>query len=689
MKMGAAGPGDYLPNGRPYGCISLTGTRNPLPVYHPLLLLFSVLFCSLVFSQPVQAQPDTQDIFNLGLEALSKLTVTSAAKVPQAVKELPTSVHVVSKEQLLLYGYTSLESILSDLPGFQFRNIQGMNSYVFQRGVPNQNNLTLVLIDGVQVNELNSGGFYGGGQFNINNIERIEIIYGPASETYGTNALTGIINIITRSALAPRVAANLSAGSFRSRHADLSVCQTNKEGNKGILVSAMWRTTQKTPMGGDIGDNNWTEGIENFEHDLALDIKYETPNWIVATNIQDKQASRATTEKSIGTHYLDHGSLWHIWFANQYAKYTKVWPKKGSIRAMAYYRNTTVAKNSIYAVTDTAQIGCYRPGNLMGIEAIGELFSDLKCQLSGGALLEYARFSQDFSFSSSHSAGTAPPKPNTPVAVPQYMASLFFQPRLAITSSCFLTAAIRAEYSSAYHLVFTPKLGLSYVWPRLTLRGTWANGFRGPRPWDYTHGLGNTDLQPEKMRSLEVGALWSPSHHFTCDIRAYRNFLTNLLTLDQTDAGPRMANLGQVYTNGLCVSGSYKSNPFTCFGWYAFTQHPNQLHATLPEISAHTAQAGVSVGLPKHFTGLIRAQYVGPRHNPGTIPATGSTLIEPYLLFHAALLSTQFKGVFLQVTVENIFNAQYFHPSNRSPSRYKQADRNIQLTARYSIKPKP
>jgi len=62
-------------------------------------------------------------------------------------------------------GYFTLEEALSFLPGFQFRNIQGINSYVFQRGIPNQNNLTLVLVDGMQINELNSGGFYAGGQY--------------------------------------------------------------------------------------------------------------------------------------------------------------------------------------------------------------------------------------------------------------------------------------------------------------------------------------------------------------------------------------------------------------------------------------------------------------------------------------------------------------------------------------------
>ena len=73
-----------------------------------------------------------------------------------------------------------------------------INSYVFQRGVPSQNNLIVLLVDGIQINELNSGGFYGGGQYNLSNVERIEVVYGPASALYGTNAISGIVNIITK-----------------------------------------------------------------------------------------------------------------------------------------------------------------------------------------------------------------------------------------------------------------------------------------------------------------------------------------------------------------------------------------------------------------------------------------------------------------------------------------------------------
>ena len=146
---------------------------------------------------------------------------------------MPTTIRIINSEEIKSRGYFTLEEVLSDLPGFQFRNILGVNSYVFQRGIPNQNNLTLILIDGVQINELNSGGFYAGGQFNLANIEKIEVVYGPSSVAWGTNAVSGIINIITKKAKNSLNELHAAAGSFETTEADFAYSHISKD--KGFV----------------------------------------------------------------------------------------------------------------------------------------------------------------------------------------------------------------------------------------------------------------------------------------------------------------------------------------------------------------------------------------------------------------------------------------------------------------------
>ena len=167
------------------------------PIRKFILSLIILLILTLQLQLSAQKQVKTEKLLELSLEELMNIEVVTASKKPQRLSEAPATVRVITAEQIKERGYFTLEEALSDLPGIQFRDIIGFNSYVFMRGVPSQNNLIVMMVDGIQINELNSGGFYGGGQFNLSNVKRIEVVYGPASALYGTNAASGIINIIT------------------------------------------------------------------------------------------------------------------------------------------------------------------------------------------------------------------------------------------------------------------------------------------------------------------------------------------------------------------------------------------------------------------------------------------------------------------------------------------------------------
>ncbi len=144
----------------------------------PLFLVFLVSIAGL----PLRAQEKSlEELLALDMTDLLKLKVVSVLKGPETINKVPATVRVITADEIRDNGYFTLEDALADLPGVQFRNILGFNSYVAMRGVPGQNNKILVLVDGIQVNELNSGGFYGGGQFNLANVDRIEVVFGPAS----------------------------------------------------------------------------------------------------------------------------------------------------------------------------------------------------------------------------------------------------------------------------------------------------------------------------------------------------------------------------------------------------------------------------------------------------------------------------------------------------------------------------
>jgi outer membrane receptor for ferrienterochelin and colicins len=140
-------------------------------------------------------------LFTMELEELMDARVSIATKTDQPVSETPSSVSVITAEDIKNMGIKQLEDVLQFVPGFE--TCMTYNSYytVGIRGVKDSRNASklLVMIDGIPINMLFHGtAILYGYDMNIDAIERIEIIRGPGSALYGRNALSGVINIITR-----------------------------------------------------------------------------------------------------------------------------------------------------------------------------------------------------------------------------------------------------------------------------------------------------------------------------------------------------------------------------------------------------------------------------------------------------------------------------------------------------------
>jgi outer membrane receptor for ferrienterochelin and colicins len=130
---------------------------------------------------------------------LAREGVSSVSKMTESVPEAPATVIVVTGEQIRQRGYQDLEAVLHDLPGFDISRINGQSySNVYQRGYrSNATNRTLFLVDGVEQNDLHSNIAYISRQYPLSDIDRIEVVYGPASTMYGANAFLGVINVLT------------------------------------------------------------------------------------------------------------------------------------------------------------------------------------------------------------------------------------------------------------------------------------------------------------------------------------------------------------------------------------------------------------------------------------------------------------------------------------------------------------
>jgi vitamin B12 transporter len=125
--------------------------------------------------------------------------VVTATRVPSKVEQLPAGVTVIDRKTLEERGYTTLVDALAAVPGLRVVQSGGPGSQasVFIRGT--NSNHVLVLRDGVPINDPGDpGGAFNFGVDTLEDVERIEIVRGPMSSTYGSGAIGGVINLITR-----------------------------------------------------------------------------------------------------------------------------------------------------------------------------------------------------------------------------------------------------------------------------------------------------------------------------------------------------------------------------------------------------------------------------------------------------------------------------------------------------------
>jgi len=150
---------------------------------------------------------DERKIEKLGTGDLSiredtiEMSVISASRSSKRIGELPITIHVVTREEIIRNHYYSLTDIIKSLPGMRVSQPgSGELGESFQLRGLTGNLYTMILINGLPVKPSTVIGMPISSQLPVRQAERIEVIYGPAAAVYGADAVSGVINIITREA---------------------------------------------------------------------------------------------------------------------------------------------------------------------------------------------------------------------------------------------------------------------------------------------------------------------------------------------------------------------------------------------------------------------------------------------------------------------------------------------------------
>lgn len=493
-------------------------------------------------SEAVAGVGAPENFANMSLEELSDVRVISVSKREERLGDAPASIFVISAEDIRRSGARSLPEALRLAPNLHVAQAPAAGYTITARGFSgNSANKQLVMIDGRSVYApLFSGVFWDVQQLPMESIERIEVVSGPGGTLWGTNAVNGVINVITKAAAATqgaladlrwgqeqsgaafRYGAAMNDGAWRAYAMDYAM--PHGETLAGRALGDAWHTAQ----GGFRAD--WLRGSDSFT--LQGDIYRTGKGQLPTTSVRAPQAAM-----------LRGGNLMAHW--------NRQLQGGASLALVAYYDRVVRDQSGSYLedldIADVQALYNFAP---LGRHA-----------LVAGAEYRFARDS--FKLSS----GTA----FRPERRAMRWTSLFAQDTFALSEQWSLTGGLRAERNMYTGMELLPNLRLA--WKATPSTSWWAAAsrtVRAPSRVDrdiYATGsrgtlAGGPHFESETARVLEIGLRQQFGNRASYSLTVYRALYDHLRTLKQVSPTLFEIANGMVgETRGIEGWGSYQATP--------------------------------------------------------------------------------------------------------------------------------
>jgi outer membrane receptor protein involved in Fe transport len=662
---------------------------------------------------PLRAQATPVDLTELSLEQLLTVEVSSASKHLQRAGDAPSAVQVISREEIRLHGWRTLSEALVSLPGIYISNDRGYD-YLGARGfqIPGDYNTRfLLLIDGQRNNDnIYQQALTGSeGWLDMSVVERIEYIPGPGSAIYGSNAMFGVINVITRSAA------------------------KTAESRVGTYVSQLGLTGVNVMTSRTMADNDTGLVLQfSAEHQSSRDQTYTDP-------LGQLIRSDGTRSPDGVAHGLDFGNNRHMMMRIDHGEWSfkllnherNVTPSSalyltvfddpslklndGGTQLTASLQHDISSASSLYArlgYTDWHYRATYpyfdQPppnGNNQGYyhnydDNRGQMLDgEFRYQLKSGkhhllAGLEFARdlLARQHNYYSIDPAtlGTANMNINPLV---QHNA-LFIEDEWRFTDSWLLNLGLRQDNITGSASSRSPRLGLIWqptaAWTAKLLIG---RAFRSPNSYESQFNVGtiylsNPGLRSETIRTTEGVLEWLGNNLTRWQFSLYDNQLGNLIQQVNTGAGLQYQNRGTERVTGWELgmektsSGNLKLRTSIANGHAYGSQGstPSNVANWIAKASLSAPAFNSAAYLAMEAQAISRRSYVWNALTyevPSEI-SVNATVTFPDLWTH---------GLQAQLRITNLLNRKIQHPaSSETPSPTVPLDgRNLMAKLEYAF----
>ncbi|MFM3137250.1 catecholate siderophore receptor CirA [Klebsiella pneumoniae] len=423
--------------------------------------------------------------------------VVTASATEQNVKDAPASISVITQQDLQRKPVQNLKDVLRDVPGVQLTNEGDNRKGVSIRGL--SSSYTLILVDGKRVNSRNAVFRHNDFDLNwipVDAIERIEVVRGPMSSLYGSDALGRVVNIITKK-IGQKWTGTLSADTTIQEHRDRGDTYNGQFFTSGPLIDGVlgmkaYGSLAKRAKDDPQSSSNATGETPRIEGFTSRDGNVEfawTPNENhdftagYGFDRQDRDSDSLDRNRLERENYsLSHNGRWDI--GNSELK---------------FYGEKVDNKNPGQSGTITSESNAIDGKYVLPLGMINQL-------VTFGGEWRHDKLKDPVNLSSGGQSTSAS----------QY--ALFIEDEWRIIEPLALTTGIRMDDHQTYGDHWSPRAYLVYnATDTVTVKGGWATAFKAPsllqlNP-DWTTNscrgscsiVGNPDLKPETSESFELG----------------------------------------------------------------------------------------------------------------------------------------------------------------------------------------
>ncbi len=612
-----------------------------------------------------------KSLLDLSLEDLTRIeipTVTGAAKHEQTALQAPSSVTVVTADEIRRYGYTTLADVMRGVRGFYVTNNRNY-SFVGTRGFSRPgdfNSRVLVMLDGHRINDNVYGQGSVGGEMplDVDLIDRVEIIRGPGSALYGTGAFFGVVNIIPkRGADIKGVETAVSVGSNHTRQGRVTVGKQFDNGLDAMASLTGYGTHgQKSLFFPDFAGNP----AFNNGHAINADaerwnnaygsLKFEGFTLAFAAVGRKK----AVPTGLYGATFGDAGNTTWDQHAHLDLQYQRDLGNGSDLHLRLYTDRYRYFADGNFDVPPLVLNKDYGTANWWGAEARYSARIGRAHRVTLGA--EYvnntASDQRNFDVNPFMSYNDAPYRYAT--------AALYAQDEYAVTDQLTLTLGLRMDRQYDGIQSVNPRLAAVYMpQPGTAIKALYGTAFRAANSYErFTQSpflLPNPALKPEEIKTTEFVV----EHSFRSNLRGifslYRYQLDKLVTQVPVGALEQYQNAARINARGFDVELQAKFK--AAEGRVSYSQqHAKDTGSGLTLSNAPKHLVKLNMLAPIDGTRLSAAwetQYTSHRTNWANQHVAG------YSVSNVTLLGRNWvKGLDLTAGIHNLFDKRYADPAS-------------------------